>query len=517
MKKILLLILIIFITLLSACGNEVDPPTTNNKTEVKEEFSRVIASSDFQGERGHLNSEENLLEVMAMIEEDGIDSADAFFACGDYDYEFNDSRNGIELFQNAMEYYVNRDNMYFVQGNHDELVPGEDGLNPGGDNDPKDDKFGVFIINEDEYMWYNNNEAIVKNLGYNLQKYLNEKLEENYTKPIFILSHLGLNYNMRTYNDGDGQYAKYIFDVLNEAGEKGLNIIYLFGHNHSNGWDDYLGGASIYLAKGDDILIADNDKYKFISHKLNFTYMNAGYIGYYRDVNEGADTSLTMTVFDIYSDKIVINRYSKDGKHNLKSCGERNDYKNETQYEPNTKVYSSPQEVKINTNIDKSEIDIIENNKEDGQTYIRINSLDELTDANDYLLIYHADSDFIILPEVVEKANSSNSIRIGLNIEGIMDVEDNEVVGNYKDKLWTIKKDNDKWLIGSNDLYLKLTQTDNYSVTATLLEEGSLFTINGSNIFTFYSDGYYLNYNSRGLINGYSSNPCQIYIYKKVS
>jgi hypothetical protein len=317
MKKILLLILIIFITLLSACGNEVDPPTTNNKTEVKEEFSRVIASSDFQGERGHLNSEENLLEVMAMIEEDGIDSADAFFACGDYDYEFNDSRNGIELFKNAMEYYVNRDNMYFVQGNHDELVPGEDGLNPGGDNDPKDDKFGVFIINEDEYMWYNNNEAIVKNLGYNLQKYLNEKLEENYTKPIFILSHLGLNYNMRTYNDGDGQYAKYIFDVLNEAGEKGLNIIYLFGHNHSNGWDDYLGGASIYLAKGDDILIADNDKYKFSSHKLNFTYMNAGYIGYYRDVNEGADTSLTMTVFDIYSDRIVINRYSKDGKHNL--------------------------------------------------------------------------------------------------------------------------------------------------------------------------------------------------------
>ena len=73
--------------------------------EIKEEFSRVIASSDFQGERGHLNSEENLLEVMAMIEEDGIDSADAFFACGDYDYEFNDSRNGIELFKNAMEYY----------------------------------------------------------------------------------------------------------------------------------------------------------------------------------------------------------------------------------------------------------------------------------------------------------------------------------------------------------------------------------------------------------------------------
>ena len=47
-------------------------------------------------------------------------------------------------------------------------------------------------------------------------------------------------------------------------------------------------------------------------------------------------------------------------------------------------------------------VSLLKNNKEDGQTYIRINSLDELTDSNDYLLIYHADSDFIILPEVVE-------------------------------------------------------------------------------------------------------------------
>ena len=515
MKKILLLLLIPLFTLLSCGLNNNTENTTDNQIEIEEEFSRVIAVSDFQGEKGHLNSEENLLDVMSMMEEDDIDYADAFFACGDYDYEYVDSRNGIELLSNAMEYYVDKENMYFVQGNHDELVPGEDGLNLGGDNDPNDDKFGVFIINEDEYMWYNSNETIIKNIAFKLQQYLNSKLKENFTKPIFILSHLGLNYNMRTYNDGDGQYAKYIFDVLNEAGEKGLNIIYLFGHNHSNGWDDYLGGASVYLAKGDNVLIAENDKYNFNSYQLNFTYMNAGYIGYYTNVNDGADTALTMTVFDIYDDEVIVNRYSKEGKHNLKSCGVRNSYKNETLYDPNTTIYSSPQKVTINTNVDKNAIDIIDMNDSNSQNYIRVNSLSEITDEEEYLLIYHGTSDFVVLPEVVEKANSSNSIRIGLNILGIMNVTSSKITGAYQDKLWTLKKAGDKWLIGHNDLYLKFTSTANYSVTATLLEEGSYFTISGSGIYTFYSDGYYLNYNSRGLINGYNSNPCEIYIYKK--
>ena len=59
-----------------------------------------------------------------------------------------------------------------------------------------------------------------------LEEYLNDKIKESYTKPIFVLSHLALNYSMRTFFDGDGQYAKYIFDVLNEAGKNGLNIVY---------------------------------------------------------------------------------------------------------------------------------------------------------------------------------------------------------------------------------------------------------------------------------------------------
>lgn len=345
MKKICL-ILLCFITVLTSC-NTTDTPTIEEKTEVKEIISRVFACSDYQAERGHFSSEENLLEVLVKIEEDGKDYADAFFACGDYDYEYTDSKAGIETLKNAMSYYVDEENMYFVQGNHDELIPGSDGLNASGNNDPEDGKFGVFIINEDDYMWYNNDEDAIKNIANELEEYLNDKIKESYTKPIFVLSHLALNYSMRTFFDGDGQYAKYIFDVLNEAGKNGLNIVYLYGHNHSNGWDDYLGGASVYLPKGDNILIAENTKHSFLSYSLNFTYMNAGYIGYYRNVNEGADTALTMTVFDIYEDEIIINRYSEDGIHNLKSCGVRNIYKSEKLYDPNETIYTSPQSVKL--------------------------------------------------------------------------------------------------------------------------------------------------------------------------
>ena len=363
MKKINVIILILLLFLCS-CSIEDDVKTEIEiETPTTSTHIRIVACSDFQGESGHLKSEENMLEILYCIEQDGIDEFDAFFCCGDYDYEYVDSMNGIESLKNCMSYYVKEENMIFVQGNHDELVPGEDGLSPSGNNDPSSEEYGVFVIHEDDYMWYNSDEAVIKNTAYNLQEYLNDKIDKGYTKPIFILSHLALNYSMRTFNDGDGQYAKYIFDVINEAGSKGLNIIYLFGHNHSNGWDDYLGGASIYLKKGDNILIANNSKENFNEYKLNFTYMNAGYVGYYRNVNSGANISLTMTVFDIYDGNVDVYRYGKDGKHDLKSMGISNSYKGEDAYEANLTIYPSPQKIILNNNINTGIIDIINKQK----------------------------------------------------------------------------------------------------------------------------------------------------------
>lgn len=294
MKKIILSFLIVF---LSSCTNSVSSSSAFSLSLSSSidysKMTRVVACSDYQDDRGHLKSQENVLDILMSMEKNGIDEMDGFLCCGDYDYGYEDSVNGISSLKDAISYYI----------------------------------------------------------------------EEDYNKPIFILSHLALNYSMRTYYDGDGQYARFIFDVLNDAGNKGLNIIYLFGHNHSNGWDDYLGGSSVYLSKGDSILVAEYSKEKFNEHTLNFTYLNAGYVGYYRDVNEGADTTLTMTVFDIYYDKVIINRYSKDGLHLLKSKGVTNTYKNETQYEPNLKEYPSPQINILEKNISDIKIDIISKNK----------------------------------------------------------------------------------------------------------------------------------------------------------
>ena len=116
-------------------------------------------------------------------------------------------------------------------------------LAASGNNDNTEDGYGVFVINESDYMWYNDNESRIKQTAANLKSYLDEKLAEEFDAPIFVVSHLGVHYNHRTKSEGFAKYGKYIFDVVNEAGAEGLNIIFLFGHNHSEGRDDDLGAS----------------------------------------------------------------------------------------------------------------------------------------------------------------------------------------------------------------------------------------------------------------------------------
>ena len=171
---------------------------------------------------------------------------------------------------------------------------------------------------------------------------LNKKLAEKFTGPVFVLSHLPLHYSYRSRSIGDTQYASYIFDVLNEAAGKGLNIFFLFGHDHSSGWDDYLGASSICLEKGDTINICKTgNRFKWTENTLNFTYMNAGYTGYY-DNHNGGDDALTMTVFRITDTDVTVTRYDKNGRHNVASAGVSNSYKREKGYAPNTDVKGSP-------------------------------------------------------------------------------------------------------------------------------------------------------------------------------
>ena len=339
--------------------------TAGSKAFAKSAETVIIAASDWQNPEGSKACSDRFASILERIKNDGITHADGFLFCGDYDYDGygidNSVLEGISAIKEALDGFTDTENTVFAQGNHD-TPAATNGMSRSGNNDPKSGKYGVFVINNDDYMWQNSDENKIIATSNSLKAYLAEKATANYANPIFIVSHLSLHYSMRTFYDGDGMYSKHIFDLLDQGGKNGLNIVFLFGHNHSNGWDDYLGGSSVFLKKGDEILIAQNSKTEYETEKLSFTYMSAGYVGYYNNHN-GADDTLTMTVFRIVGNELVINRYSSTGLHPLKSSGVRNSYKNETAYQPNLTEYKSPQKLTL-YEIERPKDDIL---NEDGK------------------------------------------------------------------------------------------------------------------------------------------------------
>lgn len=325
----------------------------------------VIACSDFQYPDGDEGGAQIVKNILNVIKSKGITNADGFICAGDYSYGYSTNANTLkthlDYLKNAVESIYGFDlNEVYVQGNHDQVTPdpNKNGLSKSGAHDTN--AYGVYVINEDDYMWASNAshsstsysgmsaEAIVKQTAANLKTYLDAKTAEKYDKPIFVVSHLPLHYSMRTRNDGDCMYANLIFDVLNTAGNNGLNIIFMYGHDHSNGWDDYLGGSCVYLAKGSSINIAQSSQTNFKTETLKFTYMNAGFTGYYENRNS-ADNTLTMTVFQIYGDRVEVSRYSANGIHNLKCIGVTNHYKHESGYSPDTSIVESPATITLTT------------------------------------------------------------------------------------------------------------------------------------------------------------------------
>lgn len=319
----LLLVVVLFVPLLTACGTE-QPLTT------------VFAASDFQPYKGSNDNPEQgqlyMKTIISQMQKDGYDIESALL-CGDYSKTANTWTNinpelnnsGVAAIADVLETElgVSHENTIYVQGNHDPATT--EGLDPFGANDTE--HYGVFVIHEDNYQWKQgsgtksgneNTDAaeLAAATAAELESYLSTKADEKYEKPIFICSHIPLHYSYRTFISAslDNIYAKLIFDVLNEYGKK-LNIIFLFGHNHSDTHDDYLGGSAVYLPAGDTILIDDGgDTRSFSEYTLTFTYLNAGYLGYYDGKCSGS--GISSTVFEIYSDRVEVARYSyalKDG------------------------------------------------------------------------------------------------------------------------------------------------------------------------------------------------------------
>lgn len=316
----------------------------------------VIAGSDYQNTNGGLFSSgasTDAYAIMSQIKED-YSTAYGFLFGGDYyAHDVNtttQSTNGKNQLKGEIVDVLYPDmadeNQVYIQGNHDaDSLTTNGTLATSGAHDT--DKYGVYVINEKDYMWYNDNQSTIKNTASALESYLDAKVAAGYSKPIFVLSHLPLHYSNRTAREGDGKYAKYIYDVLDQAGANDLNIIFMYGHNHSTSYyEEYLGNAAVYLAEGDTIYVAnEGSQTSCFSDTLNFTYMNYGFTGYL--TGTAADGALTMTVFEIYEDEVKVKRYDESGVHNLKSAGTNGS--TPAGASVNTTIYTSPQTIKLTT------------------------------------------------------------------------------------------------------------------------------------------------------------------------
>ena len=289
----------------------------------------LLAGSDFQPSGGNVAlGRENVSKILGAMADAGYGLFDGFLSGGDYSAGTSEPETSAGLAGLDAEISkVVYNNKFYSQGNHDPDTT--IGLTQHGNNDPFGAPYGLFLINEDNYA---DTGAGGADVAKELTSYFNEKINGNWgNKPIFIVCHVPLNFSMRTVTGQNARTAMPIVEACNAAGEAGLNIIFLFGHNHSGGYDNYIGGGSVYLKKGDTMLVPGVADYTVpTAVTLNFTYMTAGYIGYYGATTGGADGALTMSVFRIQKDgSVIIGRYDENGIHNLKSAGVKNTDRND--------------------------------------------------------------------------------------------------------------------------------------------------------------------------------------------
>ena len=273
-----------------------------NKLNVKENSEpTILFGSDYQGYDRYKNTKELIKVTKNYV------SPNLFVICGDYRVELDNnyklSEEGILELSELINYSFDGVPIITIQGNHDLSntlgIPKKEYF--------ETDKYIIYIINEDSFPnnQDENSKVIVENTSKKLNAFLKNRKNN---KPIFIVTHLPLHYTNRN-NGEDNKYAYILFDVINRYSKK-LDIVYLFGHNHSGTYDDYIGGSINYIPIGQDLYVGGINK----KEQINFTYMNAGYLGFSNNtVNDSSTNLLSISSIKIKEDKLEIQKYTKDG------------------------------------------------------------------------------------------------------------------------------------------------------------------------------------------------------------
>ncbi len=291
-------------------------------------YASIVTGSDFQDSL-YFGAYERFENILYLMKNDGLETPHSMLMGGDFTkILFDYATPGITLIRKGLsEVYpdMNTNNLVCVQGNHDNTSSGftKTGFYDMGE-------YCLYAINENDFTWMQRlrplDENKVKALADDIEFNLNEMIESNDLRPVIVMTHVPLHYTDRS-EGGDNKFASYIFDVLNKEGEK-LDITFLFGHNHSSDYDDYIGGSVNFLAPGETILIPDAEKSgegNYTEEKLNFVYTNFGYIGY--SGNTLSDTStneLTIGVIRLCNNSINYIKYSDDGLFTIEKIERKN-------------------------------------------------------------------------------------------------------------------------------------------------------------------------------------------------
>lgn len=284
--------------------------------------------------------------ILDAVAADGV-SVDAALFVGDYTDHFQSDGDGAHCSGDGIRQIksmltetlgVAPENTVFSQGNHD--YEGAEGIAASGLQPyDEDDGYLVYVINEGQFPYNQKTssyESLVSATAKTVREDLSELVTSHESRPIMLLCHVPLHYSGR-YNGKDNTYASLIFDAINEAAED-LNIFFFYGHNHSGSSADYeadWGGAVNYVARGQalDVNCAGHGTAGTNLQTLNFTYLNAGYVGY---SSSAVNNTKTVSVLSVYSDRIVISRYDGDGEYTRTESVGMTDPRDETQGEVTT-------------------------------------------------------------------------------------------------------------------------------------------------------------------------------------
>ncbi len=298
----------------STIKNNLD--TTLNAINFDAGNNILLFGSDYQGGE----AKTNVRNILSTINSKNI-KVGLFGFLGDYSTSVGDtssSSSGLSNLNSHIRSFNNFQNTgtIYIQGNHD--PENTKHLSKLGAYEA--DNYAVFLINEDDYPRSASNGNRAKQTAAKLDEYLNSLVRYEVHKPVFVLTHVPLHHSRRA----DNSYASYILNVLNKYGDK-LDIIFMYGHNHSNTYDDCLGGSINYIAKGENMSYFDFDSSgkKYVNTSpIQFTYLNAGYVGYIRNSNKMVNcngvsvqsyNTPTLTMFTVNEKNITVEKYNING------------------------------------------------------------------------------------------------------------------------------------------------------------------------------------------------------------